>query len=119
MIKHDRWQEIVEFHKAMGYSDVDLNDYTLALFMEVAELVESYSWKPWKPNKGTDIENLKRELVDIIFFLVRIMSWYQLTPEDLDDKFKEVIANNKRRYVKPEFVKEAIKPDMTISIKED
>lgn len=72
----------------------------LALFMEVAELVDSYSWKPWRESVPVDIENLKRELVDIHFFLVHIMNCFGIWPEDLNQKFEEVIANNEKRYVK-------------------
>jgi NTP pyrophosphatase (non-canonical NTP hydrolase) len=68
--------------------------------MEVAELVESFQFKPWRNNteEVIDRENLKREIVDCCFFLVHIADCFEIRPQELDKKFEEVLANNERRY---------------------
>lgn len=100
MILPEYFKAIRDFQMRMPADNASTNDYMLALFMEVAELVDSYSWKPWRESVPADIENLKRELVDIHFFLVHIMNCFGILPEDLNQKFEEVIANNEKRYVK-------------------
>jgi len=97
----NRWEEMTSFRQNMGplYKP---DQYALALFMEVAELVDSFQFKPWKEdhNEPVDRENLKREIVDCLFFLHHIAECFEIRPEELDKKFVEVMANNVRRYVK-------------------
>ena len=100
MILPEYFKAIRDFQMRMPADNASTNDYMLALFMEVAELVDSYSWKPWRESVPADIENLKRELVDIHFFLVHIMNCFDIVPEDLNQKFEEVRLNNEKRYVK-------------------
>lgn len=87
---------IQRFKQEVGTYSV--NQYALALFMEVAELVESFNWKPWK-DMEVDRENLKREIVDVMFFLSHIADAYEITNEELNEKFDEVMINNERRYM--------------------
>ena len=91
----ENWIELDDYQDTQGR--FPLNDYHLALFQEVSELVDSASWKPWK---GTipDRENAKREIVDCLFFLHHIARNWQITPEELNAKYKEVMKNNIRRY---------------------
>lgn len=43
------------------------------IYMETAELIDSYPWKHWKNiNDEADIENIKTELVDIWHFILSI-----------------------------------------------
>lgn len=112
MISLEHYKAIRNFQMRMPTDNASTNDYMLALFMEVAELVDSYSWKPWRESSALDIENLKRELVDIHFFLVHIMHRFGILPEDLHQKFEEVLANNERRYVKKPYTQ----PPMCIKL---
>jgi len=68
----------------------------LALMMEVAELVDSFPWKPWREvvTQTWDEENIKREVVDILFFLVGFCEVFNIRPHELMDKFDEVLKNN-------------------------
>ena len=95
----NKWDEITEFRKAMGplYTP---DKYALALFMEVAELTESFQFKPWRKNYCCvlDRENLKREIVDCLFFLHHIAECFDITPQELEIKFQTVMSNNRRRY---------------------
>eukprot|EP00759_Apiculatamorpha_spiralis_P006888 PhF_6_TR1411/c0_g1_i2/m.2456 len=46
-----------------------LDDWTLAVTLECAELIDSYPWKWWKNvAKPADFDNVKIELVDILHF---------------------------------------------------
>lgn len=43
------------------------------IYMETAELIDSYPWKHWKNiNSGADMENIKTELVDIWHFILSL-----------------------------------------------
>ena len=99
MIKH--WEEMSDLTKCHGKC-YGPDQYALGLFMEVAELTESFQFKPWRleHNVIIDRENLKREIVDCLFFLHHIAECFDVTPEELDIKFQQVMSNNRRRYVK-------------------
>ena len=46
-----------------------LDDWSLAIILETAELIESYPWKWWKNVKAPiDMQNVRIELVDILHF---------------------------------------------------
>lgn len=46
-----------------------VDDWSLALFMEAAEVIDSYPWKWWKNINGKpDISNVKVEVVDLLHF---------------------------------------------------
>ena len=46
-----------------------LDDWSLAIILETAELIESYPWKWWKNVKApVDMKNVRIELVDILHF---------------------------------------------------
>lgn len=92
----EQWDSLDAFQDSMGrrFNDVE---YSLGLFMEVAELVDSMNWKPWR-GQPMDRENLKREMIDVLFFVHHIARNHNITPEELRDKFKEVMKRNINRY---------------------
>lgn len=67
-----------------------------ALFVEAGELSSSWPFASWKTG-DIDVENIKREIVDCIFFLVNIALCFDITHEDLAAKFRWVLNNNKNR----------------------
>ena len=77
-----------------------------ALFMEVAELQDSFNWKPWREGIESDRENVKREIVDCLFFLHHIGECFGIRPVDLNATFNTVMANNKKRYHDGDFSSE-------------
>ena len=97
----NKWDEITEFQKSMSQT-FTASEYALALFMEVAELTDSIQFKPWcgGHNAVLDRSNLKREIVDCLFFLHHIAECYDITPGELQETFEWVMKNNKRRYSK-------------------
>jgi len=99
---------IEDYHKILGHNrpfdtlEQRMNSFrnsSLALMMELAELVDSMPWKPWRSveEQTYDIENAKREVVDILFFLVSLCEEMHVTAEDIEIKFHQVIANNYKR----------------------
>jgi len=90
------WERITDFEDQMGRHPPD--QLALGLFMEVSELVDSFSWKPWRSEKWVDKDNLTREIVDIIFFLHHIARHFHISIFDLLEKFEWVLKNNERRY---------------------
>ena len=92
----EQWDKLDAFQDSMG-SHFNDAEYSLGLFMEVAELVDSMNWKPWR-GQPLDRENLKREMIDVLFFVHHIARNHNITPEELRDKFKQVMKNNINRY---------------------
>jgi dimeric dUTPase (all-alpha-NTP-PPase superfamily) len=58
--------------------------------MEIAEAIDSISWKHWKNIEGgIDYENFKVELIDIWHFLIS----YLLTKDTLDNTVELIYQN--------------------------
>ena len=102
------FQLIEDYHKVLGHNRPfdtfeqrmqAMRNNALALVMELAELVDSVPWKPWRhvSDQPEDKDNAVREVVDIIFFLVGICENLHITAEDIEIKFHEVIKNNYKR----------------------
>lgn len=102
--------EIGEYQKSMGsdfptMSNEDrmqsLRNFSVALMMEQAELLDETSWKPWRTYESQrpdpNMEQVAREWVDCLFFLVNQSFCLGLTAEMIEEKFIQVLANNYRR----------------------
>jgi len=72
---------------------------SLAMYQEVAELVDSFPFKPWREVSAQpmDIDNMEREAIDIIFFMAQILRCFRITPADLEQRFHKVLKNNYER----------------------
>jgi dimeric dUTPase (all-alpha-NTP-PPase superfamily) len=83
------------FHKRMGLA----RNAALGLFMEVAEMTDSMPWKPWRTidDQPYDRENLKREIIDCIFFLASVSAFNYVSSSELEEHFEKVMANNYAR----------------------
>jgi hypothetical protein len=97
----DMLNKIWTYHDKLGHDASEdkiqiIRDGCLALYQEVAELIDSFPWKPWRKTEDQtfDKDNACREMVDIIFFLAKIMRAAGLTPNDFIDKFHWVLNNN-------------------------
>jgi NTP pyrophosphatase (non-canonical NTP hydrolase) len=77
--------------------DPSLSDYTLALYKEVGEIANSFASSPWEIRE-TDYENLSREIVDCMFFLLHIARAAGLSANDLENMFHKVLARNYKKY---------------------
>jgi NTP pyrophosphatase (non-canonical NTP hydrolase) len=99
---------VAEYHDKLGYPKRnrlwrsvrdEANRVILALFAEIAELQESYPWKPWRPENYAqiDMDNIKVEIVDILFFLGSFMELFQIQPWEIEAEFKRKLKENYRR----------------------
>jgi hypothetical protein len=108
------WEEMTEFQNKMQHAQPNetwtdeqrtafASELALGTFMEVAEMTDSFKWKPWRPYEKPDIANLEREIVDICFFLHHIAEAFKISNQDLRMRFKQVMDNNNKRYVEGDF----------------
>ena len=105
----EMFDQIREYHISLGYDYSAITDSTemmkhfrenaLALFMEMAEVVDSMPWKPWRniESQSVDIDNVQREIVDCLFFIGAIMEMLHITPIALLDKFDIILKQNYHR----------------------
>jgi len=102
------YQAINEYQCTLGHDTTKMtaqelleyrNNMSLGLFMEVAELIDSTPWKPWRPVKDQtfDIPNARVEIIDCIFFLVGIARSMYITAEDLEAEFTKKLEENYAR----------------------
>ena len=109
----EMFKHIKKYHEALGYNfenvhfDIRMNairNISLALNQEVAELVNSFPWKPWRKieDQTYDIKNAVEEIVDIFFFLGEIIEAAYINPEFLEETFHRKLTENydriKREY---------------------
>jgi len=121
MAFQDVFAKIKEYHDALGqqrHYDTEeqrmqsVRNLSLAAIIEMVEMIDSLPWKPWREidKQSRDIENFKREVIDVIFFLAAVCEDIGVDGRDLEEKFKEVMANNIRRltngYSKTDYTKE-------------
>ena len=98
--------QIEVYHRKLGYFDrqeIDpakrmdrLRDNVLAVHAELTELLDSFPWKPWRAIKSQswDMDNAKREIVDILFFLVAICEIAHIEWFEIEYKFWEILRQN-------------------------
>ena len=97
------YDKVAEYHEKLPYPEKDIdpqkyaNDIILALHAEVDELMRSYSWKPWKPERRANYQNMYIEIVDILFFLVEFMEVFDLKPDKLEEVFYSKLVENYKR----------------------
>ena len=92
----------------LGYDTYEMGDEErmdylrqnlLALHQEVAELADSFPWKPWRSITGqtNNRENATREIIDCIFFLIAIARSSFISADELEEMFGWVLDNNYNR----------------------
>jgi len=102
------FQNIRKYHRALGYDYSNatrvekmqhLRNNALALYQEVSELVDGTPWKPWRPvgSQTFNLSNIAEEIIDCIFFLGAIREIFDITTDELEDAFDNVLAKNYSR----------------------
>ena len=105
MLLQEMFYKIREYHEKLGYNYTGMSleqqmeairHNGLALHQEVAELIDSFPWKPWRDahKQRWDNENATEEIVDILFFLGNIMEAVGIDPEDLELMFEVKLKEN-------------------------
>jgi len=70
-------------------------DFSVAIYSEIAELLDSSSWKWWKKQGANDTWNMKIELTDIFHFYISQMILNDITE---CDKFTQPIPTNSKPF---------------------
>ena len=84
--------------------DGKLISWRRCIYMECAELIDSFSWKHWKNiNAAPDVENIKIELADIWHFIMSLFLENHHGQMDFDALAHEIVAST----LFGEFCKEA------------
>ena len=102
------FNQIEAYHKDIGYNYTNttleermqyFRNNALALSQEVAELVDSTPWKPWRfvGDQKFSVPNATREIIDCIFFLGAICEILDIRSKELEDMFKMVLKHNYTR----------------------
>ena len=70
-----------------------------ALINEMGEALENFAdlTKPWKRNVNIDLDYVKKELVDVWFFLMQNMILVGMTPDELEIMYREKNTLNFKR----------------------
>lgn len=104
----EMFKRIDVYQSQLGHAMLDMKraerteyrrSMALGLFMEVAELVDSTPWKPWRPEKDQtmDLGNAQIEIVDCLFFLVGIARSLGIDGEDIVQTFEMKLTENYAR----------------------
>jgi dimeric dUTPase (all-alpha-NTP-PPase superfamily) len=104
----ETFYSIKKYHEALGYDYTNatpeekmqhFRNHALALYQEVAEIIDSTPWKPWRSieDQKFHMQNVPKEIVDCIFFLGSISEILDISPEELNITFNKVLADNYSR----------------------
>lgn len=86
---------LIQTRKLEGLSDEEwLRKYMMAMFCEMAELLEETNYNWWKNPKEINQEALKEELVDILHFFVSMCLRAGLDAEELHHRYMEKNKEN-------------------------
>lgn len=105
------FHKIRQYHEALGYPGEvktkaeryqKFRDLIVAMNQEVAELCDSFPWKPWRPieSQTHDENNAIMEMVDIIFFMGSILELFGISPDRLEETLHSKIVENYNRIQK-------------------
>ena len=88
-------EEIIATRGLSHLTDEDwLQKYTMAMFVEMAELMDETNYKWWKNPKEVDKDALKEELVDILHFFVSLCIRSGMNAQDLYARYLEKNKEN-------------------------
>ena len=103
------FQQIYQYHRNLNSPNLaaakesDENKYrqireaSLALFMEVAELVDTHQWKPWRAARVYERQHFREEMADIVFFMSSLMELHDIPESELRQAIADkLIVNNNR-----------------------
>ena len=67
------------------------------IITEACEALENTPWKPWKHSARLDKEEFRKELIDLLHFVVNMFLAAGMTPQDIHEAFKKKHKENMRR----------------------
>lgn len=105
----DLWRSIYEYHRKLNSPDLgaasqsednkfkQIREASLALFMEVAELVDSHQWKPWRKARVFERQHFIEEMADIVFFMSSLMELHDIPEVELRQAIADKLITNHSR----------------------
>jgi len=104
----EMFEDIEEYHKKLGYKYrgmpiedqmVHLRYNALAFNLEIAEFINSFPWKAWRPIKDQcyDKNNAIKEVVDMFFFIGALLEIASITSEEVETMFRIKLTENYNR----------------------
>ena len=104
----EMFYQIEAYHQELGYDVTKMTEterltylrgQALGLFQEVAELVNAFPWKPWRPisSQVYDFGNAVEEVIDCLFFLVGICEAGKISSQEVETVFQAKLAANYAR----------------------
>jgi dimeric dUTPase (all-alpha-NTP-PPase superfamily) len=109
MEAQDKLQTIFEMQKALNddirerrhlegiSSEQWIQRHMLAMFAEMAEVLDEVNYKWWKNPKPADPDALREELVDVLHFFVSMCLEAGM---DADDLFRRYLAKNEENFLR-------------------
>jgi len=99
MLIKDLYRSQIDYQKSAGTSTSQVEDLrlqSLALIVEVGELLQEVNWKPWKySNKRFFIgDKAKEEWVDVLLFVLNMAHSLKINPNEMEELiFKKMLHN--------------------------
>ena len=90
----------IELNTFPEYMDQQyIKDMVLAAQVELTEVLNETTWKPWKKQQETHPLKYKQELADLLHFFVNLCLAAQMTPKELYDLY---MSKNKENIIRKE-----------------
>lgn len=81
----------------VNYDQRYFNDMVLACIVELTEVLNETSWKPWKKQQELNPNKIKEELIDVLHFFFNLCIWIDLEPEEMFKKYMVKQNVNRKR----------------------
>jgi len=105
----DKLKEVFELQRTLqerlgnDLSKFDIEFFKLnhlALENELHEALRETNWKPWKKNQVLNLENVKKELIDVLHFYINLCLISGMDDEELYNLFTSKNRENHDRQEK-------------------
>ena len=102
MLIKDLYRSQIDYQKSAGTSTSQVEDLrlqSLALIVEVGELLQEVNWKPWKYNKEPFIvgDKAKEEWVDVLLFVLNMAHSLKINPNEMEELITKKILHNRSK----------------------
>lgn len=74
-----------------------INEQTLAMFVETAEMIQETNWKSWKKPKEIDQAKFREELIDMWHFMINLTLASGMDASDVYEQFMAKHRINRER----------------------
>lgn len=86
--------EVIANRKLEGDNELWMQRYMMAMFVEMAELLDETNYKWWKNPKVVDEDAVKEELVDVLHFFISLCIRSGMDAQDLYSRYLDKNKEN-------------------------